>query len=154
MIQCTNTATVKRRFIRQNREIARVNSNQSQRIRNLEIEISRVIAENATLRQEVIAAQAEAERWRQTRSMNDELLELKDRLEMKLKDVVALVGEITDVPEKAMSRRPSRRKSGVDKQSTLSEPDWKNRFSSDATIRPTRPMIRNVPNADRSRLVV
>jgi len=61
--------------------------------------------------------------------MNDELLELKDRLEMKLKDVVALVGEITDVPEKAMSRRPSRRKSGVDKQSTLSEPDWKNRLA-------------------------
>lgn len=119
--------TVKRRFIRQNREIARVNSNQSQRIRNLEIEISRIIAENATLRQEVIAAQAEAERWRQTKSVNHEILELKDRLERKLKDVVALVGEMTDIPEKAMARRHSRRRSGADKLNTLSEAEWKSR---------------------------
>ncbi|KEF57708.1 uncharacterized protein A1O9_05626 [Exophiala aquamarina CBS 119918] len=125
--QDTNIGIVKRRFIRQNREIARVNSNQSQRIRNLEIEISRVIAENATLRQQVIAAQAEAERWQQTNGVNHEILELKDRLERKLKDVVELVGEMTEIPAKSMTSRHSRRRSRVDNLNTLSETDWKNR---------------------------
>lgn len=123
----TDIWTVKRRFIRQNREIARVNSNQSQRIRNLEVEISRIVADNSKLRCEVIAAQAEAERWRQTKSVNREVLELKDRMERKLKDVMALVGEMAEIPEKAATRRLSRRKSGVEKPQTNGENEWKNR---------------------------
>jgi hypothetical protein len=125
----TDISTVKRRFIRQNREIARVNSNQSQRIRNLETEISRIAAENLTLRQEIIAAQAEAERWRRTKTVNREILDLKDRLERKLKDVVALVGEMTNIPEHATTRRQSRRRSGAENLKTTSELEWKNRLA-------------------------
>lgn len=125
----TDVVTVKRRFIRQNREIARVNSNQSQRIRNLEVEISRIAAENLTLRQEIITAQAEAERSRQTKTVNREILDLKDRLERKLKDVVALVSEMTDIPEHAATRRQSRRRSGAENLKTTSEVEWKNRLA-------------------------
>src|ERR1700754_881805 len=81
------TITVKRRFIRQNREIARVNSIQSQRIRNLETEISRLVAENISLREQAIAAQAEAERWRAASSVDREIFELRDRLQQKMNEV-------------------------------------------------------------------
>ncbi|WPH01890.1 Hypothetical protein R9X50_00474400 [Acrodontium crateriforme] len=50
---------VKRRFIRQNRELAKNNSNQSLRIRSLEIEVSRLLADNLDLREQVLQLQGE-----------------------------------------------------------------------------------------------
>ncbi|KAK5053041.1 hypothetical protein LTR84_002015 [Exophiala bonariae] len=116
---------LKRRFIRQNREIARANANQSQRIRNLEIEISRIAADNLTLRCEVIAAQAEAERWRQANIVNRDLLEWKGRMEQALKETFSLVSEVPQILEKAATSRS--RKSGVEKLKTTSEAEWKTR---------------------------
>ncbi|KIV98006.1 hypothetical protein PV10_01700 [Exophiala mesophila] len=123
--------SLKRRFIRQNREIARVNSTQSQRIRNLESEISRLVAENISLREQVIAAQAETQRWKRANTTNsrDIIIDVKDRLERKLKEVSDLISEMDGLPEK-ISRRASRRRSALPVVvKSLSEEEYKNRIA-------------------------
>ena len=52
-------AEVKRRFIRQNRELAKNNSSQSLRIRSLELEISKLLSDNLGLREQVLGLQNE-----------------------------------------------------------------------------------------------
>lgn len=52
---------VKRRFVRQNRELAKNNSTQSLRIRNLEIEVSRLLTVNLDLREQVLHLQNTSE---------------------------------------------------------------------------------------------
>lgn len=118
---------MKRRFIRQNREIARVNSTQSQRIRNLETEISRLVAENISLREQVIAAQADAERWRSANMVGREILDIKNRLERKVNEVSLLLVEMGELPEKAA--RKGRRRSRLQSMESSAEQDWKNRQS-------------------------
>ena len=120
--------TVKRRFIRQNREIARVNSTQSLRIRNLEAEISRLLAENIALREQAIYSAQEAERWRSSQKLTKEVDILKDRFESKLLEVNALVTELGSLPEKVARRSSFRRKSGVvDTLKSPDQKDWKNK---------------------------
>lgn len=103
---------MKRRFIRQNREIARVNSNQSIRIRNLETEISRLLAENIALREDAIDARAEADKWKASHKLNKEVLRMKEQLELKLSEVSDLVGELGVLPEKVARRSSQRRRQG------------------------------------------
>jgi hypothetical protein len=62
---------VKRRFVRQNREIARVNSIQSLRIRTLESDVSNLLAENVSLREQVIMLSQELERVESAKSLHD-----------------------------------------------------------------------------------
>ena len=119
---------MKRRFIRQNREIARVNSTQSQRIRNLETEISRLVAENVSLREQVIHAQAEAERWRATSSMDREVCDLSGRLQRKMDEMAELVVEMGRIPERA-ARRGRRKSRIVSAMSANTEQEWRNRLS-------------------------
>ncbi|KAF7194715.1 Shugoshin [Pseudocercospora fuligena] len=52
-------AEVKRRFIRQNRELAKNNSSQSLRIRSLELEVSKLLSDNLELREQVLGLQNE-----------------------------------------------------------------------------------------------
>jgi hypothetical protein len=122
------SALVKRRFIRQNREIARVNSTQSLRIRNLEAEISRLLAENISLREQAINSAQEAERWRSSHKLITEVGHLKDRLESKLSEVSAIVTELGSLPEKAARRSSYRRRSGIPEPvRSPDQKDWKNR---------------------------
>ncbi|EXJ82532.1 hypothetical protein A1O3_06345 [Capronia epimyces CBS 606.96] len=118
---------LKRRFIRQNREIARVNSTQSQRIRNLETEISRLVAENISLREQAIAAQAEAGRWRNANNVNREILDMKDRMERKVNELSLLIAEMGQLPEKAAEK--GRRKSGMRDPRNSTDQGWLNRQS-------------------------
>ncbi|KAK5192152.1 hypothetical protein LTR47_003611 [Exophiala xenobiotica] len=117
---------LKRRFIRQNREIARVNSTQSQRIRNLETEVTRLVAENVAWREQAIAAKSEAERWRRTNSVSEEILNMKEKLQSKVKEVSLLLAEMGELPEKAA--RKAKRKSRIQTES-IAEQDWKHRLS-------------------------
>ncbi|RMZ77468.1 hypothetical protein DV738_g4375, partial [Chaetothyriales sp. CBS 135597] len=97
---CSTTTTtlqemdaLKRRFTRQNRELARTNSAQSLRIRNLETEIARLLAENIALREVAIAAQREAERWQRRGHVAAEVVVMKERLEKKLAEVRRTKGD-------------------------------------------------------------
>ncbi|KAK9386914.1 hypothetical protein V1515DRAFT_639321 [Lipomyces mesembrius] len=89
--------SVKRRFLRQNRELARVNSSHSTRIGNLESKIASLISENLELRQQVISLEHSREQWI-TRKCSEvrvkiqrkvkEIDELLDTFEMSAKDAI------------------------------------------------------------------
>ena len=120
---------LKRRFIRQNRELARVNSTQSLRIRNLEAEISRLLAENIAIREQAINIAQESERWRIAHKATSEISDLKSRLEAKLQEVSKIVTELGELPEKNERRYSGPRKSIILVNNTRSpsEKEWRNR---------------------------
>ena len=120
------TLIVKRRFVRQNREIARyaalykkpnkiltllrANSNQSVRIRNLESEVSRLLGENVSLREENIQLHHEAEK-----NTGRQVLEgvdiVKGHLEAKLSEIGNLVQQLGKVRKNVDPRRAQKRTS-------------------------------------------
>ncbi|MCJ1283857.1 hypothetical protein MMC26_003188 [Xylographa opegraphella] len=119
--------SVKRRFLRQNREIARVNSTQSLRIRTLEAETSRLLSENLVLREGVISLEHELEN-RPKREALEDLGFVKDKLEEKLAELGCLVFELGRAQTSAIATSaPLRRQSRV--KSPENSPDqrvWKN----------------------------
>lgn len=100
---------VKRRFVRQNREIARVNSLQSLRIRTLEAEVSRLLGENVSLREQVIALNSEIERLEAGRTLHEGIYSIKAKLDTKLAEMNKLVLELGSLPRRVgrhADRRP------------------------------------------------
>lgn len=121
---------LKRRFVRQNREIARVNSTQSVRIRNLECEISRLLSENIALRERVISLQYEVDK-RPRRSVLEDMGTVKGKLEAKLAELGGLVQELGRIQVAAENPRSPKRKS-LNRTEPKRSPDqknWKNNFT-------------------------
>ncbi|KAK9480671.1 hypothetical protein V1514DRAFT_275889 [Lipomyces japonicus] len=73
--------SVKRRFMRQNRELAKVNSSHSARIGNLEAKITSLLAENLELRQQVIALEHSRAPW-----ISKICRDMKEQLHLKFKE--------------------------------------------------------------------
>ncbi|KAL8775535.1 MAG: hypothetical protein Q9209_000031 [Squamulea sp. 1 TL-2023] len=122
--QVESVEALKRRFVRQNREIARVNSTQSIRIRTLESDVSRLLTENIALREQVIKLQFEIDNNVGLGNIST----VKGRLEAKLLELGGLVQELGNVQKSAEDRRALRRRSGA-KDSPKPSPDqrnWKN----------------------------
>ncbi|KAI1006450.1 hypothetical protein K3495_g1771 [Podosphaera aphanis] len=106
--------TIRRKFIRQNRDIARANSAQSLRIRNLENEISRLLTENLDFRQQILRLQNELQGLQDERE-REQTLRLKDQLEAKLLEIGAIVsglGRYSDA-DKVGERRKKPRSSSL-----------------------------------------
>jgi len=113
--------------MRQNRDIARANSTQSLRIRNLENETSRLLAENLGLREHILQLQGELENGRAQR-VADHAGFIKSQLEEKLLEIGALITGLGDASVKK-KRSP---KVGTLVRNSLTSPDqknWKNRLS-------------------------
>ncbi|KAK3722746.1 hypothetical protein LTR37_002318 [Vermiconidia calcicola] len=89
---------VKRRFIRQNRELAKNNSSQSLRIRNLELEVSRLLADNLELRNQVLHLQNEVCNA-QRQNANSAAQRVKQELQAKIAELSSLVDGIEDAQE-------------------------------------------------------
>ncbi|KAG9650579.1 hypothetical protein KCU64_g9018, partial [Aureobasidium melanogenum] len=87
---------LKRRFVRQNRELAKNNSAQCLRIRALECEVSRLLAENLDLREEIVHLQAQLSESR-PRIDSSALVSVKDQLQAKLLEFGALVSELGQI---------------------------------------------------------
>ena len=116
---------MKRRFVRQNRELARINSNQSVRIRSLENEISRLLSENIAFRERLIKLQHEVDRS-PGQAAFDSIGILRNGLETKLAELSSVVKELGKV--QIEPRRQSWRKS-IQQSSLKRSPDqrnWKN----------------------------
>lgn len=82
---------MKRRFVRQNREIARANSIQSVRIRTLEADVAQLLAENVSLREEVISLNQELEKYQGSERIDNGIDSVKATLEAKLAEVSSIV---------------------------------------------------------------
>ena len=79
-----------------NDELPRTNSTQSIRIRNLETEGSRLLAENLSLREQVIQLQAALEN-QSNRPSAENIDAVKDRLEAKIQELGSLVAELGQI---------------------------------------------------------
>ncbi|KAL4959832.1 shugoshin family protein [Aspergillus stella-maris] len=91
---------LKRRFVRQNREIARVNSIQSLRIRSLESEVSHLLSENVSLREQVIFLTQDLERFEAAKTLHDGVYDVKTRLDGKLVELSNLISELGALPRR------------------------------------------------------
>jgi hypothetical protein len=105
---------LKRRFLRQNRDLAKTNSIQSVRIRCLESEVSRLLAENLELREEILQLRNILDSSPSNPIVTDSLHE---RLESKLQEINGLVSElrsmskskaVTKIQRDEPLRRPER----------------------------------------------
>ncbi|KAK2790880.1 hypothetical protein FQN52_005325 [Onygenales sp. PD_12] len=92
--------SLKRRFIRQNREIARANSIQSLRIRTLESDVSRLLAENVCLREEIIALNQELEKSQSSKQLDNEIDIIKTKLDAKLAEFGSLISDLGSLPQR------------------------------------------------------
>ncbi|KAK7607198.1 hypothetical protein BKA81DRAFT_398428 [Phyllosticta paracitricarpa] len=97
--------SLKRRFIRQNRELAKTNSNQSVRIRSLENEQARILHENFRLHEEIIRLQAELERTRGDNAMRH-VNAVKDKLDAKVEEISGLIAELSAIKNPARPSNP------------------------------------------------
>lgn len=85
--------------MRQNRDIARANSTQSLRIRNLENETSRLLAENLGLREQIIRLQRELDEGR-AQKVADHAIDIRSQLEAKLLELGSLISGLgSDAPK-------------------------------------------------------
>jgi len=93
-----NFDEVKRRFIRQNRELAKNNSSQSLRIRSLEIEVSRLLQTNLELREELLRAR-NAEHDARRQSNKEGVRSFKEEMMAKLRELSGIVEGIEEPKE-------------------------------------------------------
>lgn len=98
--QAITDLPVKRRFVRQNREIARINSIQSLRIRSLESEVSSLLSENVTLREEIVSLGQEVQRLESAKALQDGVYDIKAKLDAKLAELNGLVTDLGGLPRK------------------------------------------------------
>lgn len=94
--------------MRQNRDIARVNSTQSVRIRNLENEVSNILSENLLLREQLSRYKLELEGGRSQR-IAEHTGEIRTQLEEKLQELGALINGLGH-PPKTKKQSPKRGK--------------------------------------------
>ncbi|KAJ5112098.1 Shugoshin N-terminal [Penicillium argentinense] len=119
---------LKRRFVRQNREIMRVNSMQSMRIRSLESEVSHLLSENVSLRGQIITLTQENERLKAAKFLQNGVYEMKTRLDTKIAELNGLVSELGALPRKA-GKLPQGKSFDSDRPRTeapprLNDPDY------------------------------
>lgn len=100
-------ALVRRKFLRQNRDIAKINSDQSQKIRRLENDCARLLSENLDLRGQILRLEKQIED-NSARRIADHALEVKAKLELQLSEFTALLGSLGVEP-------PSKRRSSGDR---------------------------------------
>lgn len=82
---------MRRKFLRQNRDIARVNSAQSLRIRSLEGECGRLLSDNLTLNGRILELERALEETRSSQRIADQALEIKAKMEAQLMEWGAML---------------------------------------------------------------
>ncbi|KAI9734833.1 MAG: hypothetical protein M1834_001912 [Cirrosporium novae-zelandiae] len=117
---------LKRRFIRQNREIARANSTQSLRIRNLEQEVSRLLAENLGLREQIIRLENEVDQRDATATIGENVDLVRNKLEGKMAEFMELIAELGVATSKNSSSKRRRRSERTSLRNSLDQQNWKN----------------------------
>ena len=99
----TDFLEVKRRFIRQNRELAKNNSSQSLRIRSLELEVSKLLSDNLELREKVFRLEGELFTARGKIS-SDAVRKVKDALLAKIGELSGVVEGLDEAAEEQEPR--------------------------------------------------
>ncbi|KAH8842508.1 hypothetical protein MCOR27_010649 [Pyricularia oryzae] len=112
---------LRRKFLRQNRDIARVNSTQSLRIRSLENECARLLSENLDLRGQILRLEKAAENNPAGR-IADHALEIKAKMELQLLELGSLLDSLgLEPPMKRRSPNRGERKIAKPRRSSLGQ---------------------------------
>ncbi|KAM0813160.1 hypothetical protein AB5N19_13152 [Seiridium cardinale] len=100
---------LRRKFLRQNRDIARINSTQSLRIRSLENECARMLSENLELRSQILRLETEIKDSRAQR-IADHALEIKEKMEAQLLEWGTMLASLghEPIPKHRSPRAPKR----------------------------------------------
>ncbi|KAI0418716.1 hypothetical protein F5X98DRAFT_337075 [Xylaria grammica] len=88
---------LRRKFVRQNRDIARINSTQSLKIRSLENECARLLSENLQLRSDLLRLKTELEGSHAQR-VADHALQIKEKMEAQLIEWGAMLAGLGHEP--------------------------------------------------------
>ena len=118
-------AAVRRKFLRQNRDIAKINSDQSLKIRRLENDCARLLSENLDLRGQILRLEKQIEDS-SARRIADQALEVKAKLEAQLSEFAALLGGLGDEPP-AKRRSSEERILAKDRRSIARSPPQRRR---------------------------
>jgi hypothetical protein len=118
-----NYDEVKRRFIRQNRELAKNNSTQSLRIRSLEIEVSRLLQTNLELREELLRAR-NSEHDARRQSTTDGVRGFKEEMMAKLRELSGIVEGIEEDKQQRVDESQEREER---RMSVLSQMEFRER---------------------------
>ncbi|RYP06381.1 hypothetical protein DL765_009505 [Monosporascus sp. GIB2] len=130
LVPTDNIETLRRRFLRQNRDIARINSTQSLRIRSLENECARMLSENLELRGHILRLETELQDSRAQR-IADHALEIKEKMEAQLVEWGAMLAGLGHEPV-PRSRSPRLAKKARTRSSLgRASCQWKRRDSID-----------------------
>ncbi|KAI1753843.1 hypothetical protein F4782DRAFT_495976, partial [Xylaria castorea] len=120
--------TLRRKFFRQNRDIARTNSTQSLKIRNLENECARLLSENLQLRSEVLRLKSDLE-GSHARRVADHALQIKEKMEAQLVEwgeMLASLGH-EPVPKNRSPRALKKARIQRDSIGRTKTSDWRRR---------------------------
>lgn len=99
---------MKRRFLRQNRDIARQNSTQGLKIRQLEFEVQRLLSENLEMRSQIYRLEHEAQESR-ARRVADHAFEIKARMEAQMAEWSEMLNSLGTEPPKKRRMSPATR---------------------------------------------
>lgn len=116
---------MRRKFLRQNRDIAKINSDQSQKIRRLENDCGRLLSENLDLRGQILRLEKQVED-NSARRIADHVLEVKAKLEEQLSGFAALLANLGAEPP-AKRRSVGDRTTSRSRQSTARSPQFRRR---------------------------
>ncbi|KAH8678096.1 hypothetical protein BX600DRAFT_144252 [Xylariales sp. PMI_506] len=127
MVATESIDTLRRRFLRQNRDIARINSSQSLRIRNLENEYARMLSENLDLRGQILRLETELRESRAHR-IADHALELKEKMEAQLLQWGTMLASLGHEPTPRMTSPRAAKKPRIRPSMTIADsPRWRRR---------------------------
>ncbi|QSZ32989.1 hypothetical protein DSL72_002573 [Monilinia vaccinii-corymbosi] len=137
--------SLKRKYKRQNRDIASVNSSQAVRIRSLEIENSKLLAENLELREENLRLRSEIDNGK-ARRVTDRVSVVKSLLEERLIEIGALISSLgEESPERKRSPHLPRQcgglRSGSNPLRSSQEKNWENMAPSNENVTSSEPKL-------------
>lgn len=94
---------------------------QSLRIRSLESEVSHLLAENVSLREQVINLTQEIERLEAAKLLNDGISEIKGRLDTKLMELNSLVADLGTLPRRVGNASGEKSEQSMRSRATATE---------------------------------
>ncbi|KXJ97131.1 hypothetical protein Micbo1qcDRAFT_211411 [Microdochium bolleyi] len=131
---------LRRRFLRQNRDIARINSTQSLRIRSLENECARMLSENLQLRGRILHLESEI-RESSAQRIADHALEIKEKMEAQLLEWGTMLANLGNEPIPRHRSPRAHKKPRLQPSPRRSSPfQWQRR-------EPTREVMREMEDA-------
>ncbi|KAI8624031.1 hypothetical protein F5Y19DRAFT_456205 [Xylariaceae sp. FL1651] len=128
MVSTDSLETLRRKFLRQNKDIARTNSTQSLKIRSLENECARLLSENLELRGHVLRLETEL-KGSHAQRVADHALQIKEKMEAQLVEWGTMLASLGHEPV-PKNRSPRALKKPKIQRSSIGRPgmlEWRRR---------------------------